>query len=205
MALRVKTFRISDTASEEAFNQFIENKIVRHWGTSYAGDPSLGHWNVLIAFEDRLDDRRERDPRGRNDHGRPENGRNESDRNRGERGAPQRRDVREARPPREKPPRPELVVDVPEADMPLYEAMRKWRNARAKEHDIKPYMFFNNKQLESLIKAKPTTKEALRTVLNEMDAERFEKYQDELIGFMSGAHVGNSAAPPGESAQSATE
>ena len=187
MALRVKTFRISDSASEDAFNQFVENKIVRHWGTSHDGDSSTGSWSVLIAFEDRPDDRRE-NPR-RNDHDR----RDQDRAPRGDRG-----NLRKDQKPvvRERAPKPEFVVNLPEADMPLYEAMRKWRNARAKEHDIKPYMFINNKQIEWLVREKPQTKEALRVVLNEMEAEQFEKYQDELLGFLSGAHGGSSVHAP---------
>jgi ribonuclease D len=80
------------------------------------------------------------------------------------------------------------VINVSDADMPLYEAMRKWRNARAKEHNIKPFMFFNNKQLETLVREKPANATALRTVLSEMDAHQYEKYQDELLGFLAGAH-----------------
>jgi hypothetical protein len=62
MAIRVRSFRITNEADESAMNQFLENKIVRHWGTEFGGDPINGVWNVFIAFEERTQDER-RTPR----------------------------------------------------------------------------------------------------------------------------------------------
>lgn len=183
MALRVKSFRIHNESEEQDMNRFLEGKVVRHWSATYSGDPSLGIWNVLIGFEPA---REERGDRKKNE--RPERGDRGHDR--GER--PQRDNQRNGnvlseQPKREKRERVEQVIDVPEGDMPLYEAVRKWRNARAREADVKPFQLFNNKQLESLVKAKPSTPEALRAILTDMEAATFDRYQHELLGFIQGA------------------
>jgi superfamily II DNA helicase RecQ len=188
-------------------NQFLENKIVRHWGTEFGGDPINGVWNVFIAFEERTQDER-RTPRAqeqgkndRNDRDRNDRGdRNDRDRNdRGDRGDRNDRSMdrgpREAKNDRgpkregsrERPPRPELIIDVSQEDMPLYEAIRKWRNSIAKEKDLKPFSLFNNSQMQSIVKAKPQTADALKALLPEITPDLWEKYHNELLGFISGA------------------
>ena len=51
MALQIKTFRISDSASEDAVNSFLGGKRVHHWEASYNGDPSLGSCMKLPSDE----------------------------------------------------------------------------------------------------------------------------------------------------------
>lgn len=180
MALRVKSFRIHNESDEQDMNRFLEGKLVRHWSATYSGDPSLGIWNVLIGFEQARDERGDR----------KKNDRNERGSERGER--PSRDNQRNGnaqveQPKREKRERVEQVIDVPEGDMPLYEAIRKWRNARAREADVKPFQLFNNKQLESLVKAKPSTSDDLKAILTDMEPATFDRYQHELLGFIQGA------------------
>ena len=201
MSISVKTFRIFDKASEEELNQFIENKVVRHWSTNYTGlsaaPPSdgttaqtpQGVWEVFIAFEPR-EERAPRTapndaPRGQYDRRDGRNdGRQDTRQPRSATSAqPRQREVREPRPERA----PEHVVTLPESEMPLFEAVRKWRNARSREENVKPFTLFNNKQLEELVKAKPQTRDALRPLIPDMRNESFEKYGNELIGFMGGA------------------
>ncbi len=185
MAIRVRSFRITNEAEENAINQFLENKIVRHWGTEFSGDPINGVWNVLVAYEERRDDPQERrNPRSREEHGR--NDRNERPSDRDGRGIKNERGPKRDA-PREKAPRPEIVIDVAQEDMPLYEAIRKWRNGIAKEQDLKPFSLFNNRQLQSIVKEKPHSSEALRQLLPEIVPELFDKYHNELLGFISGA------------------
>lgn len=167
MALRVKSFRLTDEASEQALNEFLQNKVVRQWSASYTGDPALGHWNVLVAFEDRLNERTKITDNRRNE--------------------PRSENMREARPKKEKREPVEAAIDVPAEDMPLYEAVRKWRNTRAKEANVKPFTLFNNKQLESLVKEKPATGEALRALLPNMTEADFDKYNNEILGFIAGS------------------
>lgn len=207
MALKVKSFRIQDEAGEQEMNRFLENKMVRQWSASVGADGST--WNVLIAFEPA----REPAERGGNDRGGNERGQGRNDRSndrndrtndrngrgdrndRNDRGNDRRNEPRADAPKREKPPRVEHVIDVAEADMPLYEAIRKWRNARAREAEVKPFNLFNNKQLEQLVKTKPASSDELKSILVDMDPALFDRYQHELLGFISGAGSGISSEP----------
>ena len=220
MSIRVKTFRISNETDEQNLNSFLENKVVRHWGTEYSGDPSLGIWNVIVAFEER--EVRTSEPRNsegrtnRNEgrgNDRRDGDRRDGDRRDGDRRDGDRRDGRRGEhdasrpavarePKREKLPREEHVVDVPEADMPLYEALRKWRNARAREENVRPVALFSNKQLEDIVKTKPSSAEQLRGITAEMTAPHFERYSQEMLGFISGSHAPESA--PSQASQDAT-
>lgn len=52
-------------------------------------------------------------------------------------------------------------VEVPEADRPLFEALRHWRNERARKDGRPAYVMFNNQQLADIAAARPTSREAL--------------------------------------------
>ena len=171
MALQVKTFRISDGASEEAVNQFLSNKRVHHWEASYSGDPSLGIWNVLVAFEE---DHRRNDRNDRGDHrGQDHRGGRQNDRRMSEPRQP-------AAPKMEHTP-----PDVPENLMGQYENIRKWRNQVARDEKVKPYVLFNNKQLEDIVKTPPAGIEALKQIVPDMSGDLFDKYGNQLLGLVS--------------------
>jgi superfamily II DNA helicase RecQ len=155
MALQLKTFRITDTASEEAVNTFLQGKRTHHWSATYTDNG----WNVLMIYE--LDrDRQRPQTNHRSNHS----------------------DHAPKKPERE---RVEHVPDLSSEQMPLYEAIRKWRNTRAREENIKPYILFNNKQLEDLVKAKPNDPDALKTIVADMSPEHFEKYSGEIVGMIA--------------------
>ena len=189
MAVRVKSFRITSDSDEQEMNRFLEGKMIKQW----SADHEDGAWQVIIAY----DNAREERPNERaNDRGNKKNERNDrndrGDRNndRQPRGERMNGAAHEERPKKEKREREPQVIDVPESDMPLYEAIRKWRNARAREADVKPFQLFNNKQLESLVKAKPASSDELRAILTDMEAPTFDRYQHELLGFIQGATTG---------------
>ena len=156
MALQLKTFRITDTASEEAVNSFLQGKRTHHWSATYVDNG----WNILMIYElDRDRDRqRQTNHRGTNDHHAPK------------------------KPERE---RTEHIPDLTAEQMPLYEVIRRWRNTRAREENIKPYVLFNNKQLEDLVKAKPGSADTLKTIVTDMSPEHFEKYSGEIVGMLT--------------------
>jgi superfamily II DNA helicase RecQ len=199
MAVRVKSFRITSETDETEMNRFLEGKMIRQWSADHAENG----WHVLIAYDnareerpqERANDRNKKTDRNDRTNDRGErNQRNGNDRNdrsseRGNGAAHM-----EARPPKEKREREPQVIDVPESDMPLYEAVRKWRNARAREADVKPFQLFNNKQLESLVKAKPASGDELRAILTDMEPATFDRYQHELLGFIQGATNGTTVS-----------
>ena len=88
-----------------------------------------------------------------------------------------------------KPERMEHVPELPAEDLPLYENIRKWRNTVAREEKIKPYILFNNKQLEDLVKSKPKDSDALKAIASDISPEHFEKYGNELLGLVSAGAV----------------
>lgn len=191
MDVQIKTFRIANDSDEKAFNDFLRNKVIRHWSTTFVpgtggmvgaltsaitGNESqaiseAGTWNVFVAFEERMSE----------NHGNQRNAMRKQMPN------DKRPNQKEAAPKKEKAPAPDYVPNVGEADMPLFEAVRKWRNARAREENIKPFTLFNNKQLEELVQAKPANSDALRPLVPDMTDELFGKYSNELLGFLSAA------------------
>ena len=207
MDLQIKTFRIQGEADEQALNQFLAGKIVRHWDTTLtpaSGADSPGGWNVFIAYEIRQNEARaggqsRQDAPALRRAGTQDGRRND---------APQ--DRREPKPVREKAPREEYQPQIPEKDLPLYEAVRKWRNARARDERVKPFELFNNRTLESLVTTKPTSSTDLKALVPEMEPRLWERYGNELLGFMeaAGATGGSAdvtnAAPVAESAEAAS-
>jgi superfamily II DNA helicase RecQ len=183
MDVKIKTFRIQSQADEQALNDFLAGKIVRHWGTSYDHSDGTASWNVMIAYEVRMNEPKhggDRPRRDQNNNGNNVRGRMNA--------APER-------PAREKAPREDYQAQIAEKDQPLFEAIRKWRNARAREERIKPFALFNNKQLEEIVNAKPSTTDALRPLVPDMDATLWDRYQNELIGFLSAATTMGVGAP----------
>jgi superfamily II DNA helicase RecQ len=175
MDVKIKTFRIESPTDEQALNEFLAGKIVRHWGTSYEHTGGSGIWNVMIAYEMRMNEPKHANERPRRDMN---NNHNSNHTLRGR---------QPERPAREKAPKEDYQPQIAEKDQPLFEAIRKWRNARAREERIKPFALFNNKQLEEIVNAKPATAEALRALAPDMDASLWERYQNELIGFLEAA------------------
>ncbi len=172
MALQIKTFRIGDAAGEEALNTFLHNKRVHHWEANYSGDPSLGIWNVFVAYEEGgMNNRRDGGDMG----------------NRRQSGGMQNRqnDQRRAARPEPKPIEHTAPPDVPENKMPLYENVRKWRNQVARDEKVKPYILFNNKQLEDMVKTPPEALEGLKAITADMSDELFTKYGNQLLGLLA--------------------
>lgn len=196
MSVRIKTFRIENESAEAALNEYLQNKIVRHWATSYT--ESSGVWNILVAAEERENNREGGNERGTRVSTRTprESGSLRESGNAREGGSSRNSDnsgraLRESQGRREPNPARQKAephtIDLPDSDMPLYEAMRVWRNSRAREERIKPFTLFNNKQLEEVVKAKPKTDEALRGIIIDMSDEHYQKHKGELLGFIEGA------------------
>ena len=50
---------------------------------------------------------------------------------------------------------------LPEAEHPLFDALRRWRNERAKKQGRPAYVLLTNRQLAAVSRARPTTIQAL--------------------------------------------
>ena len=83
-----------------------------------------------------------------------------------------------SREPREEP-------ELSDAEKPLYAALRKWRNDRARRDGRPAYVLFTNAQLAAIARLRPTTRAALESVPGVGEA-RLRDYADELILLVQG-------------------
>jgi hypothetical protein len=212
---RVKTFQIQNSADEEALNTFLAGKAVRHWSVNFApatgiangvhpssdGAPlMLGVWNVFVAYNDRETEGRGHDHEGRHERfaspaQKKYPGQNSVSRSMGHAGdrapAAVAEKSAEARKPVES-----YKPEVSDQDFPLFESIRTWRNARAREERVKPFSFFNNRQLEQVVTVKPADAPALKEIATDMEPRLWEKYHKELLGFIDAARSTTSVGSP---------
>ena len=81
---------------------------------------------------------------------------------------------------------------LPDVDQQLFEALRSWRNVRAKKDGRPAYVLFTNAQLAAIATRRPTTKAALKLIDGIGDA-RVEGYGDDVIALV--AEVPRAAGP----------
>jgi len=87
------------------------------------------------------------------------------------------------------PPRaPDGQLEIPVEDRPLFEALRHWRNERAKKDGRPSYILFNNGQLAAIARARPRTKQALGEVPG-VGEGRLRDYADELLAIIAAAEA----------------
>ncbi len=92
---------------------------------------------------------------------------------RGERSVHLRRDVRTRKPTTRTARRPD--ADIPEADRPLWEALRACRRRLAEEHGVPPYVIFHDVTLRDMLEQRPRHEQDLLAVSGVGDSklERF--------------------------------
>ena len=73
---------------------------------------------------------------------------------------------------------PRAELDDTEKD--IFDALRVWRAARAKQDGMPPYMIANNKQLAKMVKLKAATKTDLGNV-NGIGEAKIEKYGEDIL------------------------
>jgi superfamily II DNA helicase RecQ len=73
----------------------------------------------------------------------------------------------------------EQEVAIEETD--LYKDLRQYRYNKASQENIKPYLIFNNNQLEELIKNQPMSKEDFITLFND---KKYESYGEDIINII---------------------
>lgn len=84
------------------------------------------------------------------------------------------------------------AVHVDDADRALFEALRAWRNTRARKDGKPAYVLFTNAQLAAIARVRPRTRAALEE-LDGVGAARVRDYADEVLAVVSG--VPHGAAP----------
>ena len=90
--------------------------------------------------------------------------------------------------PRNRPQ--DALADV---DQQLFEALRSWRNARAKKDGRPAYVLFTNAQLVEIATRRPATKAALQAIDGIGDA-RVDGYGDDVLAVVAKVPRGADAA-----------
>ena len=65
---------------------------------------------------------------------------------------------------RSKEPRPDPAADLSAEDRPLYEALRQWRNDRARREGRPAYVLFTNRQMADIASRRPETLPGLEAI-----------------------------------------
>ncbi len=82
------------------------------------------------------------------------------------------------------PKRSAAAANLSEDDSTLFEALRRWRAAVAKEAELPAYTVLGNKTLEELAQVRPTTGEQLLTITGIGEA-KLERYGDAVLEVIS--------------------
>jgi DNA helicase-2/ATP-dependent DNA helicase PcrA len=80
------------------------------------------------------------------------------------------------------------------AEQAAYDALRTWRNDRAKRSGKPSYALFNNRQMAELVRIRPPTVEAL-AALPGFGGGRLGDFGAELVGLLAGLPVNAQPAP----------
>ncbi|MFE7115746.1 DNA helicase RecQ [Streptomyces sp. NPDC057654] len=76
-------------------------------------------------------------------------------------------------------------VDLPEAAMPVFEALRAWRGATAKEQGVPAYVIFHDATLREIATAVPTSMAGLGAV-NGVGENKLAKYGQQILDLLAG-------------------
>ena len=109
-----------------------------------------------------------------------------------------RREPEQARPA--KATRPEkgaqraAPVDLPEAAVPVFEQLRAWRAATAKEQGVPAYVIFHDATLRQIATEAPSTLAELATV-NGVGEAKLARYGQQILDTLTAGEKENSACP----------
>ena len=76
---------------------------------------------------------------------------------------------------------------VPEADLPLWNALREWRAERAKRDGVPTYVIATNRQLAAMVERRPGSISALGAI-DGIGKAKLEKYGQELLALVARPH-----------------
>ena len=96
-------------------------------------------------------------------------------------------------------PRSQPQDALADVDKQLFEALRSWRNARAKKDGRPAYVLFTNAQLVEIATRRPGTKAALQAIDGIGDA-RVEGYGDDVLAVVAKVPkgAGSGEEPPSD-------
>ena len=106
------------------------------------------------------------------------------------------RSSRARRPGRSTGRRPPPADAAPPEDRALFEALRQWRNERARRDGRPAYVLFTSAQLLAVAAERPTTRAALQAIEGVGEA-RVRDYADELLAVVESVPVSSEVADDG--------
>ena len=77
----------------------------------------------------------------------------------------------------------EPAIELEPEHRAVFEALRRWRNERAKRDGRPPYVLFTNSQLVSIARTRPDTKAGLEAIPGVGEA-RIRDYADDLLALL---------------------
>jgi ATP-dependent DNA helicase RecQ len=81
---------------------------------------------------------------------------------------------------------PTKLDDMTLEDQSLFEDLRQWRAATAKEQGVPAYVILHDKTLKELAEERPTTRDQLMNISG-MGTAKLERYGDDLLGIIRAA------------------
>jgi ATP-dependent DNA helicase RecQ len=94
-------------------------------------------------------------------------------------------------------PRLDWRAELPEEARGLFDALRAWRNERARREGRPPYVLLTNRQMADVARARPGTLTALRAVPGLGEAKAASLGPD-LLAIVASLPPGTAPAPPAE-------
>jgi len=77
--------------------------------------------------------------------------------------------------------------DLPESDLPLWQALREWRLTMAREQKVSAFIILYNSTLREICKKKPATLEALQQI-EKMGSRKTARYGEPILGIIASFH-----------------
>ena len=87
-------------------------------------------------------------------------------------------------PRRDKAPPVDWRAELPEEARPLYDALRKWRKARADSEGRPSYVFLTNRNIADIARTRPATKAALME-LDGVGQAKADSFGEELLALVA--------------------
>jgi len=93
-----------------------------------------------------------------------------------------------------------------DGDIPLFNSLRDWRQKKARDAGLPPYVVFNNTQLAAIAQKRPRSLNAL-SLIEGVGRAKLEKYGHDLLRLIACGGPGalDEKADPGEEAITALE
>ncbi len=79
-------------------------------------------------------------------------------------------------------------IHLTDTEQLVYDALRKWRNERAHDEGLEPYMICSNEALKEIVRMKPDNTEDLRKIRGIKD-RRISKYGGSILAVLRGEIV----------------